>query len=155
MTDKSPIEGLFERRLSYPDIEARERFDRLLGLDDHKSRLLKMLGILLNPASLDEWAKHHKIQSPYLLQTVIRRPPLILLAGDVGSGKTELAETVGDPVSRQEKTNITLLPLSLSARGTGRVGEMTQLIAAAFEFAASEAKKMQNKGGKASALGVA
>jgi AAA+ superfamily predicted ATPase len=33
-----------------------------------------------------------------------------VLAGDVGSGKTELAETIGDAVARQEKIEITLLP---------------------------------------------
>jgi hypothetical protein len=54
-------------------------------------------------------------------------------------GKTELAETIGDKVARQEGIDITLLPLSLSSRGQGRVGEMTQLVSAAFEHAFKEA----------------
>ena len=65
---------------------------------------------------------------------MLRRPPLVILAGDVGSGKTELAETIGDAVARQEKIDITLFPLSLSTRGQGRVGEMTQLLSAAFDY---------------------
>ena len=60
-----------------------------------------------------------------MLATVLNRPPLVILAGDVGSGKTELAESIGDAVARQEKIEIELLPLSLSARGQGKVGEMT------------------------------
>jgi AAA+ superfamily predicted ATPase len=71
----------------------------------------------------------------------------VVLCGDVGSGKTELAETIGDQVARQEKIDITLLPLSLSSRGQGRVGEMTQLITQAFEIAFAEATKCKpNKG---------
>jgi AAA+ superfamily predicted ATPase len=84
-----------------------------------------------------------------LLKTILRRPPLVVLAGDVGSGKTELAETIGDAVARQENIDITLLPLSLSARGQGRVGEMTQLLSAAFDYTVGEASKLKATNGKA------
>ncbi len=80
---------------------------------------------------------------------MLRRPPLVVLAGDVGSGKTELAETVGDTVARQEKIDVTLLPLSLSTRGQGRVGEMTQLLSAAFDHAVAEGTKLKAAAGKA------
>jgi AAA+ superfamily predicted ATPase len=72
-----------------------------------------------------------------------------VLTGDVGSGKSELAETVGDAVARQEKIDITLLPLSLSTRGQGRVGEMTQLLSAAFEHTVTEAAKLASGSGRA------
>jgi AAA+ superfamily predicted ATPase len=72
-----------------------------------------------------------------------------VLAGDVGSGKTELAESVGDAVARQEGIDVTLLPLSLSARGQGRVGEMTQLLSAAFDYTATEAAKLKSGAGGA------
>jgi len=80
---------------------------------------------------------------------VLRRPPLVVLSGDVGSGKTELAETIGDQVARQEKIDITLLPLSLSSRGQGRVGEMTQLVSAAFDHTFNEAAKLKSANGVA------
>jgi AAA+ superfamily predicted ATPase len=67
----------------------------------------------------------------------------------VGSGKTELAETIGDEVARRENIHVTLLPLSLSTRGQGRVGEMTQLIAAAFDHAAREAARLKSSVGSA------
>jgi len=45
------------------------------------------------------------------------------------------------------------LPLSLSARGQGRVGEMTQLISAAFDFTVKEATSIQkNKEGAEGAI---
>src|SRR3546814_8714536 len=71
---------------------------------------------------------------------------LVVLAGDVGSGKSELAETIGDAVARQEKIEITLFPMSPSPRGQGRVGEMTQLLSAAFDYTVAEASKLKGTG---------
>jgi hypothetical protein len=73
----------------------------------------------------------------------------VVLAGDVGSGKSELAETIGDAVARQEKIDITLFPVSLSTRGQGRVGEMTQLPSTAFDYTVGEAAKLKSASGKA------
>jgi len=142
-------DGLFERRVSFPDPDARSRLASLVGLDEHKSRLAKMLGLLVNPTGLEAWARRYHGSTASLLRPVLRRPPLVVLAGDVGSGKTELAETIGDQVARQEDIEITLLPLSLSARGQGRVGEMTQLIAQAFDYTAAEAGRLKSASGKA------
>lgn len=138
------LRTLFERRLAYPNPIARDRLARLVGLDDHKSRLTKVLSLLVNPAKLTEWAETHHPDAALLLDTVLNRPPLIILAGDVGSGKTELAESIGDAVARQEGIEVELLPLSLSARGQGKVGQMTQLLSAAFDFTVSEVSKLKS-----------
>lgn len=143
MTSRPSLDELFERRITYPDVDAMDRLARLVGLDDHKSRLTKILGLLVNPHGLEVWAKKHHHGATDLLNTVLRRPPLVVLAGDVGSGKSELAETIGDAVARQEKIDITLFPLSLSTRGQGRVGEMTQLLSAAFDYTVEEATKLK------------
>jgi SpoVK/Ycf46/Vps4 family AAA+-type ATPase len=148
MTTMTPITDLFERRTVFPDIGVQERYARLVGLDDQKSRLTKILGLLVSPAGLERWHSTHHPKSN-LLSTVLRRPPLVVLAGDVGSGKTELAETVGDAVARAEKIDLTLLPLSLSTRGQGRVGEMTQLLSTAFDHAVTEGTKLKAAAGKA------
>jgi AAA+ superfamily predicted ATPase len=95
------------------------------------------------------WAEKHHPNANDMVKVVFRRPPLVVLAGDVGAGKSELAETIGDAVARQEKIDITLLPMSLSARGQGRVGEMTQLLSAAFEHTVEEATKVRSASGKA------
>jgi SpoVK/Ycf46/Vps4 family AAA+-type ATPase len=145
----TPITDLFERRIVMPDVMMQERYARLVGLDDHKLRLTKVLGLLVNPSALERWHAAHHPKSGSLLSSVLRRPPLVVLAGDVGSGKTQLAETVGDAVARAEKIDVTLLPLSLSTRGQGRVGEMTQLLSAAFDHAVAEGTKLKAATGKA------
>ncbi|RAU44867.1 ATP-binding protein [Pseudomonas sp. RIT412] len=149
MMSKPALDDLFEYRVNYPDFEPQGRLAKLVGLEDQKTRLTKVLGLLVNSAGLTDWAKKFHPGSEDLLETVLRRPPLVVLAGDVGSGKTELAETIGDAVARQEKINITLFPLSLSTRGQGRVGEMTQLISAAFDYTIEEAKKLKSSDGRA------
>jgi len=149
MSTMTTLDTLFERRLTYPDFGPRDRLARLVGLDDQKSRLTKILGLLINPAGLETWMKRHHAGASNLLDTVLRRPPLVVLAGDVGSGKTELAETIGDAVARQEDIELTLFPLSLSTRGQGRVGEMTQLLSAAFEHTVTEATKLKSNSGRA------
>ncbi|MGB7290997.1 MAG: AAA family ATPase [Thermodesulfobacteriota bacterium] len=149
MSTKPMLNELFERSLTYPDSNAKDRLGRLIGLDDHKERLTKMLGLLVNPEGLKAWAKKFHPDADKLINNVIRRPPLVVLAGDVGSGKTELAETIADAVARQEKIDITLFPLSLSTRGQGRVGEMTQLLSAAFDHTIEEAKKLTGSSARA------
>lgn len=148
---KPSLDELFDQRQTYPDCDARTRLNRLVGLDEHKSRLAKILGLLVHPAGLETWSSKHHPEAAALLDTVLRRPPLVILAGDVGSGKTELAETIGDAVARQEKIDVTLFPLSLATRGKGQVGEMTQLLTAAIDYTLVEAKKLQaGRGGKSS-----
>ena len=146
MSTRPTLDELFERRITYPDFETQARLARLVGLDEQRSRLTKLLGLLVNPAGLTAWSQRHHPDATALLDTVLRRPPLVVLAGDVGSGKTELAETISDAVARQEKIDITLLPLSLSTRGQGRVGEMTQLLSAAFDCVVDEASKLTTSG---------
>ena len=97
------LDELFERRLTYPDFAFKERLDRLIGLDEYKARLTKMLGLLVNPRHLRDWVGKHHPHASRLVSLVTSRPPLVILAGDVGSGKTELAETIGDAVARQEQ----------------------------------------------------
>lgn len=143
------LDELFERRATFPEIDAQDRLSRLVGLDDQKARLSKVLGLLVNPDSLNRWSKKYHPAAASMMSHMLRRPPLVILAGDVGSGKTELAETIGDMVARQERLDVTLYPLSLSTRGQGRVGEMTQLITAAFTHTVDAATKLKNSSGVA------
>jgi hypothetical protein len=148
--DRIEIDDLFERRLTFPDPSAKRRLERLVGIDEAKTRLTKLLAVLVNPGGLKLWAdKHHHRGGSALVDLVERRPRLAVLAGDVGTGKTELAETVGDAVARQEGIEVTLYPLSLATRGSGRVGEMTMLLSAAFDAAVAAAKRLMRTNGKA------
>ncbi len=79
---------------------------------------------------------------------VSHRTPLIVLGGDVGTGKTEVAETFGDSVARSMKVDITLYPLALSARGKGAVGEMTSLLTEAFAEVRKSASSARDSKGR-------
>ena len=144
MKVRPDIDELFERRIVYPDFEPEERLAALVGLEEHKRRLTNILALLVNTDRLEVWAKRYHPGAKSVVKAVMARPPLVVLAGDVGSGKSALAETIGDAVARQEKIDVTLFPLSLSTRGEGRVGEMTQLLSAAFEYTIDEAKKLKD-----------
>lgn len=143
------IKDLFEPAFECPDPDLKDRLDSLVALDNQKGRLSKILGLLINPDGLKNWTEKFYPKANLLTETILRRPPLIVLEGDVGSGKTELATTIGDKVARQEKITVTVLPLSLSARGQGMVGEMTKLISSAFDHTIEQAKKYKSSTGKA------
>lgn len=145
---KPSFTELFEQAIEFPDPDIRDRFNLLVGLDQTKEKLSKILGILVNSEGIVRWAETYHPNARNVLNTILRRPPLIVLAGDVGSGKSELALTIGDAVARQEKIDVTLFPLSLSTRGQGRVGQMTQLISAAFDYTTEKAKKVKGESGK-------
>jgi AAA+ superfamily predicted ATPase len=145
---KPTFSELFEQTVIFPDSDMHDRFNLLVGLDETKETLKKILGLLINPDGVAEWAKKYHPDANLILNFVTRRPPLIVLAGDVGSGKSELAYTIGDAVARQENIDVELFPLSLATRGQGRVGQMTQLISSAFEYTLERAKKLKGNNGK-------
>lgn len=145
---KPTFAELFEQTVNFPDPDMKERFDLLVGLEETKTTLTKILSLLVNPEGVKDWADKHHDGARKVLNFVTRRPPLIVLAGDVGSGKSELAYTIGDAVARQEDIDVELYPLSLATRGQGRVGQMTQLVSAAFEYTLARAKRLKNNSGK-------
>jgi SpoVK/Ycf46/Vps4 family AAA+-type ATPase len=125
-------DGLFEEVLNFPDPDYQKRYEALVGLDGVKERLEKEAEALLRPDLLEKWSKDlHGVRIP-ALDLLFRRPPLFIFAGDVGTGKTELAMTFGDRLARSAGLSVELFPLSLRARGSGAVGEMTRLISEAF-----------------------
>jgi AAA+ superfamily predicted ATPase len=144
----SPTQGIFEEVIEFPDPQAKKRYDRLVGLDGIKERLLKEARILLNPDLLEGWSKRHHGRRIALIDKFKERSPLFIFGGDVGTGKSELAETFGDQIARQEDIPVTLYSLSLSARGTGAVGEMTKLLSAAFTEVTEAARRAGTKNGK-------
>lgn len=134
-------DNLFERRLIYPDPAAGRRFASLVGIDHAKKIAVRFICSCLDPTRLEHWARFHHRDARDLIDLVKDRPPLLMLAGDVGTGKTQFAESIGDPVARELGVSITLLSVSLAARGTGRVGEMTHLVSSAFDSAVRDAEK--------------
>jgi tRNA A37 threonylcarbamoyladenosine biosynthesis protein TsaE len=67
------------------------------------------LKLLLDQEGLIKWSnKYHKKHLP-LLDAILDRYPLILLAGDAGTGKTVSAEGIADKMVRELGRKVFLL----------------------------------------------
>lgn len=138
------MDDLFEDVIEFPDPEAQELFNSLVGLDEFKEHLCRQVSVKLFPADLEKWWSVHHNGKSTLLSYLSKRPPLYIFAGDVGTGKTALARTFGDSIARSSKGTVKLFSISLNARGSGAVGEMTRLIGAAFDKIKQEARSTRN-----------
>lgn len=135
---------------TFPDPVAQRRFGALVGIDEIKNDLLIALRVAANPKAVKEWAAKNGVDTK-VVEMLVERPQLFVLGGDVGTGKTELAETIGDALAR-EIGSVTLFSISLSARGSGFVGEMTQRIVQAFDYVRAWGEKRKSKSGSAGIL---
>lgn len=148
---------LFHPVINLPDEVRERRYARLVGLDDVKARLRKEAAVLADPSVLHRWAAefHPALTTDPEAFTLLRdRPPLLLFAGDVGSGKSALAESFGCDLGTYLDVDVTLFRLKLTARGTGHVGEMTALIGEAFRTVTKEAKLGRRADGALQAVTV-
>src|SRR5262245_50412842 len=92
---------IFEEVREFPEPGAARRYASLVGLDPMKERLLKEARLLLDPESLSAWSTKYHRQKVRIVEFFRDRPLLFIFAGDVGTGKTALAETFGDAVARE------------------------------------------------------
>jgi AAA+ superfamily predicted ATPase len=139
---------LFASVLTYPNPDMMDRYQRLVGLNEMQDRLEKEAEALLRPDLLEKWSKDCYGLRLSALNLLERRPPLFVFAGDVGTGKTELAMTFGDRLARHTRMGVQLYNLSLRTRGSGAVGEMTRLISEAFSQLRSNCHKPTGAGRK-------
>ena len=124
---------IFEDVIHLPNARGQADYERLVGLDEYKERLVKETLLLLDPGQLREWNRKHHQGGLAGVDYYHSRPPLFVLAGDVGTGKSALARSFGNEVANRAKVQVHLYALSLNARGSGAVGEMTRLISGAFQ----------------------
>jgi AAA+ superfamily predicted ATPase len=136
--DGVPAE-LFEGEIALPDAGLAERSARLIGFDDRFARLGRAMAILLDPDSLDAWARRFHGEGLPLVKVMADRYPLIVLHGDVGTGKSAFAEAAADRLCRVTRRDGMLLKLSTRVRGVGQVGQMSHLINQAFAAVEREA----------------
>jgi hypothetical protein len=133
---------LFEEHRKYPDPRAAEHLAALIGLEGHIRRASTEAALLLNPGALKKWAhQHHPQDGAALIADLQRGSPLLIFAGDVGTGKTALAECLPDAIAKVVNAPVHLYRLSIRARGTGLVGQMSQQISDAFAFVEQEARE--------------
>ena len=147
------IEGLFARTEDFPNPAAQARLAALVGLDETRDRLVADAVVLLDPTFINDWSTRVHGDVVPAVSALLDRTPLFIFAGDVGVGKTELAEVLGQAISREAGADVTLYPLSLTARGRGAVGEMTTLLTRAFERVSKDFARARRADGKAAAWG--
>jgi SpoVK/Ycf46/Vps4 family AAA+-type ATPase len=140
---------VFEDVVHLPSARAQAEYDRLVGLDEYKERLVKETLLLVDPGQLREWNRKHHQGGLAAVDYFHSRPPLFVLAGDVGTGKTAMARSFGSEVAKRAKVQVHLYALSLNARGSGAVGEMTRLISGAFRQIREAVAKSRGSNDKA------
>jgi hypothetical protein len=146
--------GLFGRVDEFPNATAAARLAALVGLDELIDHLVVEALALLDPAKITAWSTTmHGAVIP-AVTAVIDRTPLFVFAGDVGVGKSELAEVLGQAIATRVRADVTLYPMSLTARGKGAVGEMTTLLTRAFQVVRGDFAKARASSGTASAMGI-
>ena len=133
---------LFEESRLYPDADSQAHLAALVGLEEHAALATKEAALLLAPQGLRAWMqRHHAGAAGDLLGDLGRGSPLLIFAGDVGTGKTALAESIPDAIARKLGKPVRLYRLSIRARGTGIVGQMSQQVTDAFAFIEREARE--------------
>jgi AAA+ superfamily predicted ATPase len=146
----STVEDLFHPIIELPELVRADRYRRLVGVDDIKDRLRREAGLLADPGLLRAWAAEHHPGGLPALVLFTDLAPLFVFAGDVGCGKTALAESFGCDLADSLNLPVFLYRLKLTARGSGLVGEMTTLIGDAFAHLLTRGRKARGADGPGS-----
>jgi SpoVK/Ycf46/Vps4 family AAA+-type ATPase len=120
---------------------ALKQYAQLIGIDDQKQQLLSNLELIMNPKSLDSWQKKFHPDGLAMLDYGLKLSRLIILSGDVGCGKSELAGCIGSKLSEKlDDSEVYVFHAPSDLRGTGMVGQLSARITALFETAKSNKK---------------
>jgi AAA+ superfamily predicted ATPase len=126
-------DDLFQPVIELPEPVRAGRYRRLVGLAEIKDRLRKEAILLVDPDRLQRWAEKFHGDQTLVATLFADRAPLFVFAGDVGCGKSALAESFGCDLAEALDLPVYLYRLKLATRGSGLVGEMTALIGSAFQ----------------------
>lgn len=114
----------FSREIHYPSGAYAGRIKQLLGIDPIIKDVQAILHSLI-PGSLESWALRHYPLQESDPRRELNGTPALLFSGDPGTGKTELATSIGDWLARESGYPVQLLKLDIGVRGSGHVGEFT------------------------------
>lgn len=118
---------------THPNKQSEIAFENLVGISGQKEALLTTLHLLIDKDKVDQWHKKHHRGKLMFVDKILKGLPLIILAGDVGCGKTELANAIGSPLSKLLNKRIKCFETPSNIRGAGRVGEISNRITQAFD----------------------
>lgn len=124
---------IFDRETPLPDTELAKRSRTLLGFDQRYERVKNQLRLLLSLGELGRWNAAHHNGALAIVPLMTEQYPFAIFYGDVGTGKTAMAECIANQlVSEARVEDSVLFKLSNRVRGGGKVGEMGTLLADAF-----------------------
>ena len=134
--------SIFDSEIALPSDNLAAREKTLLGFDQRYVRVHDQLRLLLNVGALGEWNKKHHGGKLAICDLVAEQYPLVIFHGDVGTGKTAMAECIANRLVAEARSSDSILfKLSNRVRGNGMVGEMGTLIAEAFRKVTQSAGK--------------
>src|SRR5579863_8854015 len=144
MNNVVEVASLFELELDLPNDKIASATSRLIGFETRYQRIHRDIRLLADPEEVRAWSKKHHHKELPVCAVVADRYPLVIFAGDVGTGKTVTAEGVCDRLAREARRDAMLFKLSTRVRGTGKVGEMSSLLNEAFEAVVKQAGKSRH-----------
>lgn len=126
--------SVFDSETVLPSKELTARAKTLLGFEGLYSRVSNQLRLLINADQIEAWSKKQHGGKRLVMVDLLREQyPFAIFYGDVGTGKSAMAETIGNRIAADSKIEDCMLyKLSNRVRGTGSVGEMGTLISQAF-----------------------
>ena len=124
----------------HPSKGAEKFYDLLIGIDEHKCELLKTLSLLMDTDKIHHWEKHYHKKGLPLMQHIDTGTPLIILSGEVGCGKTALAQAIGTPLAKKLNRPVKVFETPSNIRGSGLVGEISNRITETFESVKAKLK---------------
>ncbi len=134
--------SIFDSETPLPSDVLAKREKSLLGFDARYRRVHDQLRLLLHVGELDKWNKKHHAGKLGICDLVAEQYPLVVFHGDVGTGKTAMAECIANRLVAEARSEDSILfTLSNCVRGSGMVGEMGTLIAEAFRRVITSAGK--------------
>lgn len=125
--------GVFDSKTPLTDDRLTAGEAQLLGFDARYRRIFNQLRLVFNADALEQWSKkHHHTKIP-IIDLARDQYPLVIFHGDVGTGKTAIAEVTANRLVRETKaTDSILYKLSNRVRGSGKVGEIGTLLSQAL-----------------------
>lgn len=127
------MDSIFDIELELPNKEIADRANTLIGFDAKYKRISSNLRLLQEQEAINSWSeKNHGQQLP-ILTYIQDKYPLIILAGDAGTGKTVTAEAIADQMVRDLHKEGYFIRLSTRVRGEGLHGQMGNLVNDAFK----------------------
>ena len=134
--------SIFDSEIILPDDQLAARSRTLLGFDERFARVKNQLRLLLHVDQIQAWNQKNHGGQLALGTLVSDQYPLVIFHGDVGTGKTAMAECMANRLVEESRTEDSILfKMSNRVRGSGKVGEMGTLIIDAFQKVTQSAGK--------------